>query len=159
MIFDRHNFGSGPFGGDIETLLYSIGGYWRGFGSVSDVNSWIDSPYCKQRKAPRQVSYNMFSVVNELTDCLEVPAVSNQERSPIIGECVQPNSSSKSIENGTPSLEVSETMKLRRLCMFSSVMPNFSSVPNSSPKTIENGVISLEVSETIELRHICMFFE
>ncbi|KAL7479401.1 hypothetical protein ACHAW6_005135 [Cyclotella cf. meneghiniana] len=114
-----HNFGSGAFGGDIESLLYSIGGYWRGFGSASDINSWINSPYFKKRNNPRQVSYNMFSVVNERQDdCLAVPAVSNFERGPIIGECIQPNSSSKSIENGASSLEVSETMKLRRLCMF-----------------------------------------
>lgn len=118
-IVDRHNFGSGAFGGDIESLLYSIGGYWRGFGSASDINSWINSPYFKKRNNPRQVSYNMFSVVNERQDdCLAVPAVSNFERGPIIGECIQPNSSSKSIENGASSLEVSETMKLRRLCMF-----------------------------------------
>eukprot|EP00804_Cyclotella_cryptica_P000344 CCRYP_008670-RA/>CCRYP_008670-RA protein AED:0.05 eAED:0.05 QI:105/1/1/1/0.71/0.62/8/313/890 len=100
-----HNFGSGPFGGDLDTLLYSIGGHWSGFGSIADIKSWIDSPYVKQQRNPRKVSYGMFSAVNERAgDCLEVPTTTNVESDRVTGECV-PNSSSKSIENDALSLE------------------------------------------------------
>lgn len=118
-ISGRKNFGSGPFGGDLETLLYSIGGYWPGLGSISDLNSWVNSPYFRERKNPRQVAYNMLSAVNQRADrCLELPSIYNREGGPINGECV-PYSSSKSIENGVPSVEASENIRVLHICIFS----------------------------------------
>jgi hypothetical protein len=106
VITLSHSFGSGYLIEDLDEILYSLGGYWNGMGSINGINSWIDSPFHIPTTNPRQIAYNTFKSINDrLDDCLAVPMTTSLRgglnTGEIAGECVP------GVDIGTLSLEVS----------------------------------------------------
>jgi hypothetical protein len=106
VITLSHSFGSGYLIEDLDEILYSLGGYWNGMGSINDINSWVDSPFHNPSTNPRQIAYNSFKSINDrMDDCLAVPMTTSLRGGlntrEITSKCVP------SIESGTLTLEVS----------------------------------------------------
>jgi len=110
LIFFSHSIGSGPFTGELESLLFTYGGSWSGFNDISDMNSWVDSPYLDPSTNPRRISYTMFRSVYDQTDnCLAVLSRSGAEEDDLLtGECWSEVSFDRTGSSTTSSFEVSK---------------------------------------------------
>jgi hypothetical protein len=104
-----HSIGSGPFSEELESLLFTYGGSWSGFNDISDINSWVDSPYLDSSMHPRQISYNMFRSVYDRTDnCLVVSSRSGAEEEEFLTGTCWSGVSFEMTGNSVLSFEVSE---------------------------------------------------
>eukprot|EP00804_Cyclotella_cryptica_P029791 CCRYP_020655-RH/>CCRYP_020655-RH protein AED:0.16 eAED:0.17 QI:189/1/0.94/1/0.62/0.82/17/1256/1313 len=128
-----HSFGSGPVSGELESLLFTYGGYWSQLNKINNIDSWLDNPNLESSANPRRVSFNMFTSANVRSDrCLDVSSKSNTEDGSFLGECLS-GMLHKSIDNTVSSVE---SLKHRPSDAIVSAQAPSESDPTYSPSYI-----------------------